>query len=82
MHCGGQPNGVADNDPCRVPATAGRSTILKQEPAQMRAPQARPGERTRTERSTPSDEMARVNLDPNVKKGASGIRYVHLHVSV
>lgn len=82
MHGRGQPGGVPDSEPQHVPASAGRATILKQQPAQLRPPQQRPGESTGTEKIAPYDEMAELSLDPNAKKGASGTRYVHVNVSL
>jgi hypothetical protein len=76
VHGRGQTNGVADNGPQDIPTAAGRATILNQQPAQARAPQQRPGESARTKQVTPSDEMAGLSLDRNLKRGYSGTRYV------
>ncbi len=78
MHGRGQTNGVADHGPQDTPAAAGRATILNQQPAQVRAPQQRPGESVKTKQVTPSDEMAGLacSLDRNLKRGYSGTRYI------
>ena len=76
MHGRGQTNGVADNEPQNFPAAAGRATILKQQPTQVRPPQQKPGESSGVEQIAPSDEMAELSLDPDSKKGYSGTRYV------
>lgn len=76
MNGRGQPNGVGSSEPQHGPTAAGRAAMLKQQPAQLRPPQQRPGERTGTEQIAPSDEMAGLSLDPSFKKGASGTRYV------
>ena len=76
----GQTNGVTDNEPQYIPAAAGRATILKQQPTQVRPPQQRPGESSRVKQSAPSEEMSELSLDPNSKKGYSGTRYVYMYV--
>lgn len=76
----GQPNGVASNQQQHVPAPAGRAALLKQQPAQLRVPQQRPGERIGPEQTAPLDEMAKLSLDPSFKKGASGTRYAHVDI--
>lgn len=74
----GQPNGVGSNEQQHVPGPVGRAAVLKQQPAQLRVPQQRPGERTGPEQTAPSDEIAVLSLDPGSKKGSSGTRYAHV----